>query len=361
LKRALVVGASGVVGLAATRRLAADGRFDEVFAVSRRAPHEIGSARHIALDITDAAAVRRFAADHPGISHLVYTALQEAPGLHPGWFDEEQVALNRSMFANVLDALIEAGTLQHVCLLQGTKAYGVHVFADVAIPCREDRLRRPHTNFYFAQEDHLYDQQSRGGYTYTILRPQIVFGDSLGSPMNLIPALGVYAAIMHARGEPLHFPGGARHLSEAADADLVGDVIAWAAHAHEARDQIFNIANGDVFNWPDMWPAIADALGQRPGDARPTSLNAQAPSWAAEWARIVDRHGLRAPADLNAFVGQSFVYADMLMAGRGDHRVPQLVSTIKLRQAGFHGCIDTEAMFCKWFATMQRLRFLPPG
>lgn len=359
MKRALVVGASGVVGLAATRRLVADDRFDDVLAVSRRAPLEIGRARHLALDITDTASVRRTVAGR-GVTHVVYTALQEAPGLHPGWFDEAQVELNRTMFANVLDAAIDAGSLEHVTLLQGTKAYGVHVFPDVEIPCREVRPRRPHTNFYFAQEDYLYDRQRAGGYAFTILRPQIVFGDSLGSPMNLIPALGVYAAVMRARSEPLHFPGGPRHLSEAADADLVGDVIAWAAHAPNARNEVFNVANGDVFNWPDVWPAIADALGIEPGEPRPQALAAAAPGWAPEWAAIVEQHSLRAPADLDAFVGQSFIYADMLLGGRGDHRIPQIVSTIKLREAGFHGCIDTEAMFRKWFATMQRLRLLPP-
>jgi hypothetical protein len=35
------------------------------------------------------------------------------------------------------------------------------------------------------------------------------------------------------------------------------------------------------------------------------------------------------------------------------------VSTIKLRQAGFADCIDTEDMFRDWFRILARRRILP--
>ena len=40
------------------------------------------------------------------------------------------------------------------------------------------------------------------------LRPQIIFGESFGSPMNLIPAIGTYAALLKEDGLPLFYPGG---------------------------------------------------------------------------------------------------------------------------------------------------------
>ena len=46
--------------------------------------------------------------------------------------------------------------------------------------------------------------------------------------------------------------------------------------------------------------------------------------------------------------------------GRDVVRPPALVSTIKLRQAGFGGCIDTDDMFRKWFARFRERRLLPP-
>ena len=36
-----------------------------------------------------------------------------------------------------------------------------------------------------------------------------------------------------------------------------------------------------------------------------------------------------------------------------------LMSTIKLRKAGFDGCEDTEDMAVRWMREMQRLRVLP--
>jgi hypothetical protein len=38
---------------------------------------------------------------------------------------------------------------------------------------------------------------------------------------------------------------------------------------------------------------------------------------------------------------------------------PVLVSTLKLRQAGFAESMDTEAMFRKWFELFQAKRLLP--
>jgi hypothetical protein len=59
-------------------------------------------------------------------------------------------------------------------------------------------------------------------------------------------------------------------------------------------------------------------------------------------------------------VGQSHHYADLMFAwGAPRPLAPSLVSTIKLRQAGFGDCIDTEAMFAKWFARLQERKVLP--
>ena len=46
------------------------------------------------------------------------------------------------------------------------------------------------------------------------------------------------------------------------------------------------------------------------------ALAEEMPRRAAEWAAIVDRYGLRAPRSLDEFVGQSFVYADLLLGLR---------------------------------------------
>jgi hypothetical protein len=179
--------------------------------------------------------------------------------------------------------------------------------------------------------------------------------------MNLIPAIGAYAAIMRELGRPLAFPGGAPRVSEAVDADLLARALEWAATSDAARDEIFNVTNGDVFVWRAVWPAIADALGMDVGPDEPMSLATTMPRHDDVWARIVDRHQLLAPRTLSDFVGQSFVYADLLFGhGTTATTLPVLASTIKIRRAGFSDCIDTEDMFRSWFGRLQDDRLLPP-
>jgi hypothetical protein len=229
------------------------------------------------------------------------------------------------------------------------------------VPGREREPRHPHENFYWLQEDDLRARRAGAPWSFTILRPQIVFGEALGSNMNALPALGVYAALLRAAGEPLHYPGGAALTGEAVDADLLGRALRWAATASMATDETFNVTNGDVFCMRNVWPAIADAFGMEVGDDRPCSLAATMPERQDEWAALVARFALDAPTDLAAFVGQSFLYADMILGVGMEHAPPpSLVSTIKIRQAGFGECVDTEDMFRRLVARFQSLRLLPP-
>jgi hypothetical protein len=85
------------------------------------------------------------------------------------------------------------------------------------------------------------------------------------------------------------------------------------------------------------------------------------PKREADWAGIVRKYGLRSPARLADFVGQSFIYADRNFGhGLAAEPPPTLASTVKIRQAGFHECVDTEEMFGRLFRRYQQLRWLPP-
>src|SRR5947209_7157498 len=143
--KTVVFGASGVVGLAAARRFASLPE-SEVVAVSRRRPDDLGGAFHLAVDLTDGEACRSAFGAMRDVTHVVYAALQETPGLVAGWRDRELMERNLRMFANAVDTVANASvnTLEHVSVLQGTKAYGVHVDASVPIPARERSPRHPH-------------------------------------------------------------------------------------------------------------------------------------------------------------------------------------------------------------------------
>jgi len=357
-KKVLVAGASGLVGFGAVRHFVKLPQW-EVLAISRRAPEGVENAKFISVDLKDANRCREVFGQMRDVTHLVYAALTEKPGLIEGWRDRDQMEQNLTMLRNLFEPLSAAARgLEHVTLLQGTKAYGAHL-GPIPIPARERAARHQHENFYWLQEDYLRSKQQGARWYWTILRPQIVMGEAIGGNLNLIPAIGVYAALRREEGKPLPFPGALESVFEMVDTDLLASAMEWATKTPAARNEIFNITNGDVASWEDLWPTIADALGMETCAPEPISLGREMPQREAEWAAIVRKYNLRAPANLYAFVGESFFFADACFASLARVR-PMLVSTVKARQAGFTDCIDTQDMLRKWFKRFQDSRLLPP-
>jgi nucleoside-diphosphate-sugar epimerase len=358
-KKVVVAGATGLVGNAALRHFGQAGGC-EVIALSRRKPRELYGARHVPIDLTDPAQCTQAATTLKDTTHLVYAALYEAPNLVDGWRDPNQIRTNDLMLRNLMSALEPvAPGLRHVALLQGTKAYGVHV-RPLTVPAREGRSEMyEQPNFYWAQENFLRELQQGKAWHWSILRPVLIVGEAMGGAMDLIPPLGVYAAMLREQGRALDYPGGAARVSQAVDVDLLARAIAWSGESPKAANEIFNVTNGDVFVWPNVWPAIADALGFAAGAHVPLALDKEIRPREAEWAEVRAQHGL-VSGTLKEFVGLSFEYADYTMGyGRTQPGPPALVSTIKLMQAGFTEVMDTEAMFAKAIAEMQARKLLP--
>src|SRR5690349_18740344 len=118
-KKVVVAGATGLVGNAALRHFGTSGGCD-VVALSRRKPRDLYGARHVALDLTDAAQCSRVRDELRGATHLVYAALYEAPNLIDGWREPDQIRINDLMLRNLMAALEPvAPELRHVALLQG--------------------------------------------------------------------------------------------------------------------------------------------------------------------------------------------------------------------------------------------------
>jgi len=354
----LVAGASGLVGTAAARAFAATGW--SVIAVSRRRPELLAGLRvqHLPLDLSDADACRAAASGLSATTHVVYAAVHELPGLMPGWSDPLQIETNGRMLENLLVPLAEAAALDHVTLLQGTKAYGAAV-RPMRIPARESQPRVDHPNFYWLQEDFLRAHANRQGYGWTVLRPQLIVGPNHGVVMNLPPVIGAYAALRRAEGQPFSYPGGADWVWEAADADLVGRACRWAATAEAARGEIFNVTNGEVFCFRDLWPALAEVLGVDTGTDEPVRMATYLTERAGHWRDLVRRHGLQ-NIELPALLGESHHYADLCFNYGSDlPPPPTFVSTVKIRQAGFTEACNTEQSFCRWLDDLQQRRVLP--
>src|SRR3981189_326906 len=227
-KKVVVAGATGLVGSAALRHFGGTGKC-EVVALSRRKPRDLQGARYVQIDLTDPAQCARIASELDGATHLVYAALYEAPNLVDGWRDESQIRTNDLMLRNLMAVLEPAApSLQHVALLQGTKAYGVHV-RPLKVPAREghsEMYEQP--TFYWAQENFLRELQQGKAWHWSILRPVLIVGEAAGGAMDLIPPLGVYAAMLREQGRSLDYPGGAARVSQAVDVDLLGRATAWS-------------------------------------------------------------------------------------------------------------------------------------
>ena len=358
--KVLVVGASGLIGVAAIESFLAAGW--DVVGISRRKP-ELQSARgfeFIPVDLRDDKAAREALSGRSDITHVAYTAIYEnANDLVNGWSDAAQIEINNAMLRNVIEPLVAGkSALKHVSILQGTKAYGVHLHP-IAIPARESDPRDNHANFFFDQQDYVRDMGEKYGFTYTVLRPQLVTGKTAGA-LNVLPAIGVYAAIRREKGEPFSFPGGPSFVWEMADADLVGQVIAWAAQAPQAANEIFNITNGDVFEWRSVWPAMAKTLGVEVGGDEPTSVAQYIRDNADVWAKIVAKYGL-VSGELRSFVGQGDQHVDFAFASGAPAGPVAFVSTVKLRKAGFNAAVDTQDAFCDALQSFIDRKLLPPA
>ena len=353
----LIAGASGVVGAAAVEHFASLPDW-QVLALSRRPAVLPEGVRHVALDLADAAACHAAGNDLCDVTHVLYAALYELPELVAGWRDPRQMAVNEAMLRNLLDALQAAArSLRHITLMQGTKAYGGHV-EPAPVPAKERSPRHRHENFYWLQEDLLRERQPKSAWTFTVLRPQLIFGYAIGSPMNIVAALGAYAAIQRELGQPLRFPGGGRYINAVSDSRLIARAAEFAATHEIAANETYNVVNGDMLVWQDLWASVAARFDWAVGEPEPMSLASAMPAHEATWARIVARHGLR-PLTLEQVIGSSWQFTDRAFAHGLADPPDSVLSGIKLRQHGFASCEDSEDSLHHWLERMQTRGLLP--
>jgi nucleoside-diphosphate-sugar epimerase len=352
----VIFGPSGLVGGAALRHFDALSDWN-VTALSRRPPAFAHGARFIALDLTDRAACERTLGELADTTHIIYTALYEEEDVIRGWRAKAQMETNLAMLQNALRPLdAVAQNLAHISLFQGTKAYGAHLRSP-PVPARERWARNDHENFYWYQEDFVKDQQEGKAWGWTIWRPQTIFGFALDAPLNILLAMAVFAVIRRAEGLPLCHPGGGPYVTEAIDTRLIARGLDWATAAGGARDEIFNITNGDSITFPGLWPTLARHFDMPMGEPKPMRLQDVMPTKVHIWEELAKQHNLRS-VPYDKLAGQSWQFADFMFAA-GKNPAPVVVSTIKLRQHGFQDCIDTEDMLIELLEQYQAEGILP--
>lgn len=197
---------------------------------------------------------------------------------------------------------IAAAPVRHAALVTGLKHY-LGSFDDYAkvtpyTPFLESSPRLPGPNYYYAEEDVLFDAAAKGGFTWSVHRPHTLIGYAIGNAMNMAVTLAVYASICKYTGRPFVFPGSPEQyhgVTDVTDARVLARQLEWAATTPEAADTPFNIVNGDVFRWTWLWEKIAGYFGiaVEPYPEHATPLQKQMAGADLIWKEIVAKYGLQ--------------------------------------------------------------------
>lgn len=347
-KVALVVGANGVIGRNLIDHLLTLPEWD-VIGISRRGGESNDQVRYVSVDLLNIEDTRQKLSGLTEVTHIFYAAYQD----RPTW--AELVPPNLAMLVNTVEVIEPVALgLKHISLMQGYKVYGAHL-GPFKTPARETDANHMPPEFNIDQQDFLEQRQHGKSWTWSALRPSVVCGFSLGNPMNLAMVIAIYASISKELGLPLRFPGkpGAYNsLLEMTDAGLLAKATVWAATDNRCANQSFNITNGDLFRWNELWPKIAQYFGLETAPPLQMSLDIVMADKEHLWSNMVEKHGLAQHSYKDV---SSWGFGDFVFSWDYDF----FADGTKARRFGFYEYVDTEAMFMKIFDDLRRRNVIP--
>jgi nucleoside-diphosphate-sugar epimerase len=351
-QHALIVGVTGIQGGALAVRLL--GRGWTVTGLARRPAEALAGVNPIAADLLEPGDVSA-ALDGIDPTHVFFNSWLRQPT------EAENIRINGAMLRNLLRAVEGRSSLRHVALTTGLKHYlgPFEAYAKIKpdTPFREDLPRLDYPNFYYEQEDILFDSAARHGYTWSVHRPHTVIGWAIGNAMNMGVTLAIYGSICRETGRPFVFPGSPEQygaVTDVTDARILASQLEWAATSDEAANQAVNIVNGDVFRWRRMWGIVAEGLGLQPAEypGHPTPLVDQMAGLEPVWDEMVQRHGLRS-IPLKTLASWWHTDADL---GR---TIETFTDMSKSRRLGFLDHQDTSRSFLDLFDRLRNERVIP--
>lgn len=353
-KIALVIGASGITGSNLAIKLIAEGW--NTYGLARNPSKDIEGLKPIAADLLNVDSLKTSLAEiNP--THIYITTWMRNDT------EAENIRVNGLMVRNILDVLSVKKSVAHVALVTGLKHYlgPFEAYAQDGFlpetPLREEHPRLDIENFYYAQEDEVYAAAERDGFTWSIHRPHTVIGQAVGNAMNLGTTLAVYASICKATGRKFRWPGSAAQwngLSDVTDAKVLAAHLIWASTTEEAKNQAFNVVNGDVFRWSRLWCRIADYFGIESigyqGEIKP--LEEEMSNDAEIWQHIAKKNQL-IETNLSRLVSAWHTDLDL---GRP---IEVMTDMSKSRKLGFLVFKDTEESFYDLFESLRKAELIP--
>lgn len=347
LQTAVIAGVSGISGRNLADHLLAEGW--RVYGLARNPTSQPAGLIPLSADLLDADALRG-ALKGVHATHAFYCTWSRQAT------ETENCRVNGAMLRNFLGAL-DPAQLRHVALVTGMKHYYHRMAGLVAeTPFREEHPRLPAENFYYILEDILLHSAARG-FSWSIHRPNTIVGHAIGNAMNLGVTLAVYASICRETGTPFLFPGsrflyGA--LSEITDATLLARHLAWAATTEAARNQAFNVANGDVFRWQWLWPQLAAEFGMATASCPETTrpLKDSMKDAGRIWKSMTAKYQLQ-PFEVERLAAWWHADADL---GR---EFESFSDMSKSRRLGFLEFADSLSSFTQLFDRLRREHVIP--
>ena len=270
MSTALVTGATGILGRAIVEALSQDKqKWTTIYALSRSQKLEWpDNVTQKQLDLQSSAKDMAKELGDIRPDYIFFTAYfaQET--------EKEATKVNGAMLENFLDALKLSGAstkVRRVILTTGAKQYGVH-FGIPKMPMEEsdqwlaDSDRPP--NFYYLQQKTLAKKGKEQEWDWVVTYPNDVIGVAKGNFMNLATSLAIYAAVSREMGQELVWPGSPDFYTKFdcfTSARLHARFNVWAALERNPRvsNQAFNVVNGDVESWANMWPKLATKFGMQ--------------------------------------------------------------------------------------------------
>jgi len=398
MSSAIVVGATGILGREIVKELGKHpDQWKTVYALSRSQKDSYPSnVVHSHINLLDSPEdMAKQLQDVKG-EYLFFAAYFQQESEDKEW------EVNGNMLSNFLAGLEITGAatnLKRITLVTGAKQYGVHLGQPKNPMFESDPWLRDSAwppNFYYRQQDIVSSFcEKHPSTSYVVTYPNDVIGFARGNYMNLASSIGIYAAVCKELGQDLVWPGSETFYTRFdafTSSKLHARFCLWAATESKTANQAFNVVNGDVQSWQDLWPRVARRFGMKvKADqfagmselANTTVLEPPPPvtlvakeiglegkigksemaqrinleKWSqqgevkAAWERLAEREGL----EKDAFDKATWAFLDFILGRNYD----LVISMSKAREMGWTGYQDTWKALSDAFGELEAASVLP--
>ncbi|KAG8157338.1 hypothetical protein KVR01_012722 [Diaporthe batatas] len=305
--------------------------------------------------------------DIDSVTHVIYAAYRVPSEKGP----MPLRAANDSLLETSITAITAlAPRIRSVVLQTGGKAYGL-LFSQhikLAPPFHESQPRVPdpwgQEIFYYSQVDILRRLSAEAGnsWTFTEVRPDTIIGFVPGTnAMNVAQGLGFYLSLfreVHGAGAKCPYPGtaaGYRSLHTDSSQDIIARMEIFAALEPEkcGGGRAFNVADGEVVTWGDVWGGICAYFGLEglPPSEGTETAGAFVVKHADRWPGLVEREGLEG-MDI---VAHNWWFVERILQIPFDRQF----DLSSAREVGFKETVDTTRGYTLVFDRMRQAKMIP--